>query len=289
MTTMRIALMGVVVVFLLWLLKPNASPATGDDVQSGVTNRPLMVTGYLNPQEKRGDRGLPAPALFARRLGGLHGASPHTYVGPMSLHEAVADWPPSLREGKTQLENFAQAIGLHDAILVNPYGSDEEIIENAKGLGVPEEFVRENLESVFSVNDSLGAHLQRALVNPELRQVHDLLVSQQVQVNFNDDLLVDAFRFCSFNTSFGELMESQADSLVPEGQQPFPCDLEEIQRCLTVRAKALETIANFFMQRFQVRHGLPPEMASAVVEALAGMEVRTAPPPTMAVPRVKRL
>lgn len=270
-----------IMVVLLCLHKPSGTTA---NASGGGPQQPLTNTGSNNPQEVGRDI---LPAFARRTVGGAHEA-PSNNVGPMSLYQTVAEWPSSMGEGKSIIGNFALALGLHDAILVNPSGSDEEIVSNARNLGVPEEFVRQNLAAIFEVED-FGQHLQRALLNPELRQVHDVLVTEQVQVNFDGDLLVDAFRLSAFRTFFGDFMDDSVRTMVEGAGELQAAHFQEIQRCNDVKAKAFETVTDFFRQRFEVRHGLPPEIASRVVAALSNVEVRTAPPPTMAVPRIRRL
>jgi hypothetical protein len=226
-----------------------------------------------------------APAVVGH-AGPTHATGPS--FGPMTLYDAVKDWPPSHVVARDAIQNFAQALGLHDAIAMDPESGDEEIVARAVGMGVPEEFVREALPGVFWVTDSLEAHVRRSLINPELRQVHDVVVALGVPVTLGGDLLIDAFRLCSFKSVFGDFMASQANDAVPEGQPILPADIAEMQRCLEVRDHACATVGDFFVRRFHQRHGLPLDMAAAVVEALRDIEVHGASPPTMAVPRVRR-
>jgi len=208
--------------------------------------------------------------------------------GPMSLYDAVATWPARYGVAKLAIENFAQALALHDAVRVDPGASDEEILVRGLELGVDERFLRDSIPSLFWVEDSFQAHLEGSLLNPELRQVHDVMIASGVLMDLREDLLLDGFRLCSFNTVFGGFMAEQARDTVMEGAPVSPVHLEEIQRCLDVRDRALETVATFFRERFVQRHGLSPDLASRLVENLAGVEVHTASPPTMAVPRIRK-
>ena len=214
-------------------------------------------------------------------------APEHAPVSPMRLFESVAHWPNTHAEAKAAIQQFAQAIGLSDAILMNPFAEDSEILENAKSLGIPEAFVVGNLPYVFTIEDSLTAHLNRALLNPELDTLRNVLVSMDVPVSMETDLLVDAFRLGAFHASFGDFMLLLANTTVPDGRVPRDGELDEIRRCLTVREQALETVREYFVERFQIRHGLPPQMASDVVQAVSELQVRTASPPCMGVPRIR--
>ena len=275
-------LIAAVCVVGLWVLKPRS---TTNSASSGGAPQPAEVTGPLNPQQVAGRTALPA---FSPRAKEVAPQATSTYGGPMTLYRAVEDWPPEMGEGQSFIKSFALAVALHDAVFVNPEGSDEDIVQNAESLGVPEDFVRENLRSMYEAQD-FSQHLSWALLNPELQQVHDVLVAQQVQVDFQSDLLIDAFRVSSFHTSLVDSMD-ELEKILVEGARGelSEAHLEEIQRRKTVKAKSLETVNDFYRQRFEARHRLSPEIASRVVEALSNVEVRTAPPPAFAVPRIRR-
>lgn len=271
--------------WIIWLLCWRSSGRTA--VESGI-----RLGSSAQPSAWKQDVGGGAAFLSSLRAraeadGGTANEAERSF-GPMRLYEAVATWPASHGVAKVAIENFAQALGLHDAIRMDPGASDEEILARGLELGVHEEFLRDSIPDLFWVEDSFQAHLERSLLHPELRQVHDVMVASGVWMDLQDDRLLDGFRLCAFNTVFGGFMAEQARDTVMEGRPVLPVHHEEIQRCLDVRDRALETVAAFFRERFVRRHGLSPEMASRLVENLSRVEVHRASPPSMAVPRIRK-
>lgn len=265
-----------------WLL-PRRTTKPGPGHEASGQDAPTKTSG-IHRSAAAMDRQRPSPWPQQGAAGAM-AAPPH---GPMLLHEAVAAWPPSHAEATAAIQEFAQAIGLSDAILVDPSASDDVILDHARDLGVPESFATSHLPDVFTVHDSLAAHLERALWNPELGHLRDVLAAIGVPVQLGTDLLVDAFRLGAFHASFGDFMLQLAHTTVPEGRTPLACDIEEIQRCLRVREEALRVVDAFFVDRFVGRHGLSRELAEQVVQAVGGLQVRTAAPPVMGVPRVRK-